>query len=61
MAEGEFVRRLGEAGHGRDNGRVGVLGLLACAGLPLPEGVVLTRRAHVEFLRTSGALRGNWR
>jgi hypothetical protein len=57
MAEGEFVWRLGETGYGRDNGRVGVLDLLACAGLPLPEGVVLTRRAHEEFLRTSGALR----
>ena len=57
MAEVEFVRRLGELGYGRDDGRVGVLDLLARAGLPLPEGVVLTRRAHEEFLRTSGASR----
>ena len=57
MVEGEFVRRLGELGYRRDNGRVGVLDLLACTGLPIPEGVVLTRRAHEEFLRTSSALR----
>jgi hypothetical protein len=57
MAESEFVWRLGELGYGRDNGRVGALDLLACAGLRLPEGVVLTRRAHEEFLQTSGALR----
>jgi hypothetical protein len=57
MTEGEFIWRLGEAGHGRDNGGVGALDLLACAGLTLPEGVVLTRLAHEEYLRTSGALR----
>jgi hypothetical protein len=44
MAEGGFVRRLGEEEYWQDNGRVGVLDLL-------------TRRAHEEFLRTSGALR----
>lgn len=38
-------------------GRVGNLDLLARAGLPVPEGVVLTVRAHEEFLRTSGVLR----
>jgi len=57
MAEGEFVRRLGEEEYWQDNGRVGVLDLLACAGLLVHEGLVLTRRAHEEFLRTSGALR----
>jgi hypothetical protein len=36
---------------------VGALNLLAYAGLPVPEGVVLTRRAHEEFLLTSGILR----
>jgi len=36
---------------------VGVLNLLASAGLPLPEGTVFTRRAHEEFLKTSGILR----
>jgi hypothetical protein len=56
MAEDEFVRRLGEAGHWQDNGHVGILDLLACAGLLVHEGLVLTRRAHEEFLRTSGAL-----
>src|SRR5215216_1458481 len=57
MAEGGFVRRLGEEEYWQDNGRVGVLDLLADAGLLVHEGLVLTRRAHEEFLRTSGALR----
>jgi hypothetical protein len=57
MAEDEFVRRLGEVWHWQDNGRVGNLDLLADAGLLVNEGLVLTRRAHEEFLRTSGALR----
>ena len=56
MAEGEFVRRLGEVGHWQDNGRVGILDLLADADLLVHEGLVLTRRAHEEFLRTSGVL-----
>src|SRR5215211_3977694 len=56
MVEDEFVRRLGEAGYGRNNGRVGILDLLACAGLLSHEGLVLTRQAHEEFLRTSGVL-----
>jgi len=56
MAESEFVWRLGETGYGRINGRVGILDLLACAGLLVHEGLVLTRRAHEEFLRTSGVL-----
>jgi hypothetical protein len=44
------VRLAPRAGYGRDNGRVGVLDLLACAGLRLPEGVVLTRRAHASTI-----------
>ena len=56
MSKSEFTRRLGEAGYGRESGRVGVLNLLARAGLPVPEGVVLTHRAHEEFLRISGIL-----
>ena len=56
MAEGEFVRRLGEVWHWQDNGRVGIVDLLADAGLLVHEGLVLTRRAHEEFLRTSGVL-----
>lgn len=56
MAEDEFVRRLGEVGHWQDNGHVGILDLLAFAGLLVPEGLLLTRRAHEEFLRTSGVL-----
>jgi hypothetical protein len=46
-----LVRRLGEAGCGRDSGCIGTLDLLARAGLPVPEGVILTRQAHEEFLR----------
>ena len=57
MGEGEFVRRLGDAGYDRINGRVGIWDLLACAGFLVHEGLVLTQRAHEEFLRTSGALR----
>jgi hypothetical protein len=57
VMEGELTLPLGEAGYGTDNGRVGALNLLAYAGLPVPEGVVLTRRAHEEFLLTSGILR----
>ena len=57
MAEGGFVRRLGGEEYWQDNGRVGVLDLLADAGLLVHEGLVLTRRAHEEFLRTSGVLR----
>jgi hypothetical protein len=54
VSEGALIRRLGEAGWER--GRVGTLDLLARAGLPVPEGVVLARRAHERFLGTSGAL-----
>jgi hypothetical protein len=57
VSKSEFTRCLGEAGCGWESGRVGLLNLLARAGLPVPEGVVLTRWAHEEFLRTSGILR----
>jgi hypothetical protein len=57
VSKSEFTQRLGEAGYGQESGHVGVLNLLACAGLPVPEGTVLTHRAHEEFLRTSGILR----
>ena len=57
MSKSEFTQRLGEAGYGQESGRVGVLNLLARAGLPVPEGTVLTHQAHEEFLRTSGILR----
>jgi hypothetical protein len=52
-----FVRRLGEAGYGRESGIVGELDLLARTGLPVPEGVVLTRESHREFVETTGLLR----
>ena len=48
-----LVRCLGEAGCGRDSGCMGTLDLLARAGLPVPEGMILTRQAHEEFLRAS--------
>jgi hypothetical protein len=57
VSKSEFTRRLGEVGYGRESGRVGVLNLLARAGLPVPEGTVLTHRAHEEFLRASDILR----
>jgi hypothetical protein len=57
VSKSEFTQRLGEAGYGQESGRVGVLNLLACAGLPVPEGTVLTHRAHEEFLRVTGCLR----
>jgi hypothetical protein len=37
---------------------VEILELLGSAGLLVPEGLLLTRRAHEEFLRTSGAMLG---
>ena len=48
------MRRLGEAQCTREDGRVGTLDLLARAGLPVPEGVVLKREAHLYFLESSG-------
>jgi hypothetical protein len=58
-----LVRRLGETlyergrGGGR-RGRVKALDDLAGAGLPVPEGVVLTEEAHGVFLEESGVLEG---
>jgi hypothetical protein len=52
-----YVRRLGEAGYGPGSGRIGNLDPLAGAGLPIPEGVVLTREAHYEFLKANELLR----
>jgi len=58
-----LVRRLGEplyehgCGGGR-RGRVKALNELARAGLPLPDGVVLTEEAHGIFLEESGVLEG---
>jgi hypothetical protein len=51
---GELLRPLGEGAAGRDAGLVGALDRLAGAGLPVPEGVVLTRAAHARFLKESG-------
>lgn len=52
-----MIRHLGEAGCGRQDGRVGTLDLIARARLPVPAGVVLTRRTHEEFLQAGGATR----
>ena len=51
-----LVRRLGEALYGRRRGRVRTLNDLARAGLPVPDGVVLTEEAHEGFLEASGVL-----
>ena len=48
-----FVWRLGEAGYGPGDGRVGTLDLLARSGLPVPGGFVLTGEGHRESLRAS--------
>jgi hypothetical protein len=58
-----LVRRLGEPlyEHGRRGGRrrrVKALNDLARAGLPLPDGVVLTAEAHRVFLQESAVLEG---
>ena len=53
-----LVRRLGEAFYGRKRGRVRALNDLAGAGLPVPDGVVLTKEAHEAFLEASGVLEG---
>ncbi|QYJ15452.1 hypothetical protein Rxycam_01275 [Rubrobacter xylanophilus DSM 9941] len=45
---------LGELACQREHGALGALNLLARAGLPVLEGVVVTCRAHREFLAGSG-------
>lgn len=52
-----FIQQLGQARYGREGGPVGELNLLAYAGLPVPEGVVLTDEFHREFMKISGLLR----
>jgi hypothetical protein len=52
-----FIQQLGQARYGRESGPVGELNLLAYAGLPVPEGVVLTDEFHREFMKISGLLR----
>ena len=49
-----FVRRLGKAGLSGGQGPVGRLDVLARAGLPMPEGFVVTVAAHREFIRSCG-------
>lgn len=50
-----YIRRLGEVACCAEPWIIGRLELLARAGLPVPEGAVLTRRAHEKLLRTSFA------
>lgn len=52
--DSRYVRRLGEARCGRDEGTVGTFDRLARAGLPFPEGILLTREAHRRFFESSG-------
>ena len=49
-----FIHPLGEARYARENGTIGVLDLLSNAGLPVPEGFIVTHEAHRGFLRFSG-------
>lgn len=51
------IRRLGEAGYGPDDGPVGLMDALARAGLPVLEGIVLTRESHREFLEDTSLSR----
>ena len=56
-SKSRLVRRLGEAGYGLESGLLGELDLLARTGLPVPEGIVLTREFHRRFMEESGLLR----
>lgn len=56
LSSNPYVRRLGVSGYGQESGRVGELAILARAGLPIPEGVLLTRQAHHEFLAAGSLL-----
>lgn len=53
---GRLISRLGAGGYGPEDGRVGMLDALVCAGLTIPEGIVLGRGAHSEFMKQSGLL-----
>jgi len=58
VSGGRLLRRLGEPLYGRRYGRVRTLNDLARAGLPVPDGVVLTEEAHEVFLEASGVVEG---
>ena len=51
-----YVRRLGEGACAAEGTIIGQADLLACVGLPVPEGMVITREAHRAFLQSSGLL-----
>jgi hypothetical protein len=51
-----YVRRLGEGAYAAEGTTVGQADLLAHVGLPVPEGMVITREAHRAFLQSSGLL-----
>ena len=56
VSDHPFVRRLGKASCSLQGGIIGELAMLARAGLPIPEGMVITREAHRTFLEASGLL-----
>jgi hypothetical protein len=51
-----YVRRLGEGACDTEGTTIGQVDLLARAGLPVPEGMVISREAHWAFLQSSGHL-----
>lgn len=51
-----YVRRLGEGAYAAESTTIGHADLLTHAGLPVPEGMVITQEAHLAFLRSSGLL-----
>lgn len=51
-----LIRRLSTASCGPQDGTIGGLDLLARAGWPIPEGIVVTREAHRAFLGSSGLM-----
>ena len=51
-----YVQRLGEGAYAAEDTTIGQVDLLACAGLPVPAGMVITREAHHAFLQSGGLL-----
>lgn len=51
-----YVQRLGEGAYAAEGTTIGQVDLLACAGLPVPAGMVITREAHHAFLQSGGLL-----
>jgi hypothetical protein len=51
-----YVQRLGEGAYAAEGTTIGQMDLLACAGLPVPAGMVITREVHHAFLQSGGLL-----